>query len=124
MRCVPSTAFDLNDRVTNDGLPAPQSLQLELQNVHKAPGVRLTLGIFSFIRTPLFTGNTNQNKFVFPLLEPETVADSLSKAIYSGYGGTIYMPGIMHVLATMVTTSLDRPCLPWRISFRSADLFV
>lgn len=68
-----------------------------------APRVRLTLGIFCFIRTPLFTGSPNQNQFFFPLLEPESVADALSKAIYSGYGGTIYMPGIMKVLATLVS---------------------
>lgn len=71
--------------------------------MYKAPRVRLTLGIFCFIRTPLFTGDPNQNKFFFPTLEPETVAESLSNAIYSGYGGTIYMPGIMHVLGTLVS---------------------
>lgn len=69
----------------------------------KAPLVRLTLGIFSFIRTPLFTGKTNQSHFIFPLLEAESVAEEIFKTLYSGYGRTIYMPGIMPFLAVFVT---------------------
>ena len=79
-----------------------KSLQLEIRNVYKTPGVRLTLGIFSFIRTPLLSGSTNQNQFVSPLLAPETVAEALAEALYSGYGDTIYMPGIGQFLAVMV----------------------
>ena len=95
-------------QVTNDVFfYSLKSLQLEVQNIHKAPGVRLTLGIFSFIRTPLFTGSTNQNQFVFPVLEPESVAEWLTKAIYSGYGGTIYKPCIMQLLAVMVRVAPD-----------------
>ena len=75
---------------------------MELKDVHKAPRVRLTLGIFCFIRTPLFTGTPNQNQFMLPMLEPETVAETLTNAIYSGYGSTIYMPTMMNVITTLV----------------------
>ena len=70
--------------------------------MHKTPGVRLTLGIFSFIRTTMLTGSTNQGQFVSPLLAPESVAEALAEALYSGYGGTIYMPGIGQFVAVMV----------------------
>lgn len=95
---------------TKAGLAAlHEALQLELKNVHAAPRVRLTLGVFSFIRTPLFTGETNQSKFLFPLLEAESVAEAIAKALYSGYGRTIYMPGIMPFLAIFVNQTLVSP---------------
>ena len=64
--------------------------------------MRLTLGIFGFIRTPLFTGKTNENNFITPLLNVETVSEKLVGAVYSGYGGTIYLPGIMRYVTGLV----------------------
>ncbi|KAF5138336.1 Dehydrogenase RED2 [Metarhizium anisopliae] len=78
-----------------------EGLQLELKSLHKAPRVRLTLGIFSFIRTPLFTGKTNESNFVAPLLNVETVSDKLVDAAYGGYGGTIYLPGICRYITSL-----------------------
>ncbi|GJC83856.1 dehydrogenase RED2 [Colletotrichum liriopes] len=75
--------------------------ELELKHIHQAPKVRLTLGIFSFIRTPLFKGQTGQPAFLFPLLESETVARRLVDALYSGFGETIYLPGIMRYVAML-----------------------
>ncbi|GKT55387.1 short-chain dehydrogenase [Colletotrichum tofieldiae] len=87
---------------TKAGLVAlHEALQLELKHVHQAPKVRLTLGIFSFIRTPLFKGQTGQPAFLFPLLESETVARRLVDALYSGFGETIYLPGIMRYVAML-----------------------
>lgn len=80
----------------------PQGLQLELKSLHRAPRVRLTLGIFGFIRTPLFTGKTNESNFVTPLLNVETVSEKLVEAVYSGYGGTIYLPGVMRYITALV----------------------
>lgn len=65
--------------------------------------MRLTLGLFSFIRTPIFSGTTNQSGFLFPLLDVETVSERLVDAVYSGYGATIYLPGIMRYIAALVS---------------------
>ncbi|PKS08182.1 hypothetical protein jhhlp_005458 [Lomentospora prolificans] len=82
-------------------LTLDKALQLELANIHKAPKVRLSIGIFSFIRTPLFKGETRQNNFLFPLLDVNTVADSLADTIFGGYGRSIYLPGIMRYVAIL-----------------------
>ncbi|KAK3319710.1 short chain dehydrogenase [Cercophora scortea] len=76
-----------------------ESLQLELKHRNKAPTVRLTLGIFSYIRTPLFRGDTGLPHFFFPLLEVETVSEALVDVLYSGYGKTVYMPGMTRCVA-------------------------
>ncbi|KAK9777008.1 hypothetical protein SCAR479_06409 [Seiridium cardinale] len=87
---------------TKAGLNAlHESLQLELKNMHKAPKVRLTLGIFSFIRTPMFKGETKMSNFFFPLLHVETVGEQLVDILYSGRGRTLYMPGIARFLHTL-----------------------
>jgi hypothetical protein len=75
---------------------------MELKGLHRAPRVRLTLGIFGFIRTPLFTGKTNESNFMTPLLDVETVSEKLVDAVYSGYGGTIYLPGLMRYITALV----------------------
>jgi NAD(P)-dependent dehydrogenase (short-subunit alcohol dehydrogenase family) len=79
-----------------------EGLQMELKGLHRAPRVRLTLGIFGFIRTPLFTGKTNESNFMTPLLDVETVSEKLVDAVYSGYGGTIYLPGLMRYITALV----------------------
>ncbi|KAL7947824.1 NAD(P)-binding protein [Trichoderma barbatum] len=78
-----------------------EALQLELKHVHKAPRVRLTLGIFSFVRTAAISGHTNAPNFLLPLLHADTVAESMVNAVYSGYGSTIYLPTLGRVAANL-----------------------
>ncbi|CAK7204900.1 hypothetical protein SEUCBS139899_007662 [Sporothrix eucalyptigena] len=78
-----------------------EALQLELANDHKATKVRQTLAILSFTKTPLFKGETRQSNFLFPLMHVETVSEALADALYSGYGRTIFLPGIMRYVACL-----------------------
>jgi all-trans-retinol dehydrogenase (NAD+) len=78
---------------------------LELKTVYNAPRVRLTMGIFCFIRTPLIGGETNVPNFLLPLLEVDSVGESLANAVYSGYGSTIYMPSFINRLAVTLVSS-------------------
>ncbi|KAH7230747.1 hypothetical protein B0J15DRAFT_410610 [Fusarium solani] len=75
-----------------------EALQLELK---KAPRVRLSLVVLSFTRTPLFKGKTNQSNFLFPVLDVESVSEAIAKTLWSGYGKTIFMPGIMRYIAIL-----------------------
>ncbi|KAK3690337.1 hypothetical protein B0T22DRAFT_376213, partial [Podospora appendiculata] len=68
------------------------ALLWELKHRDKTPTVRLTLGIFSYIRTSLFRGDTGLPHFLFPLVEVETVSEALVDALYSHYGKTAYLP--------------------------------
>ncbi|OAA53257.1 NAD(P)-binding domain protein [Cordyceps fumosorosea ARSEF 2679] len=77
------------------------ALQLELRHDHPAPRVRLSLAIFSFIKTPLFKGETRQLHFLFPLLDVETVSQAIAGALYSGRSRTIYLPGMMRWVAIL-----------------------
>ncbi|KAG7289922.1 hypothetical protein NEMBOFW57_006299 [Staphylotrichum longicolle] len=84
-----------------------EALQLELAHIHNAPNVRLSLGIFSFIKTPLFKGETRQSGFLFPLLHVDSVGEALVDILYSGYGKTIYMPGMMRYVAMLGRQKVD-----------------
>ncbi|KAK3997875.1 hypothetical protein QBC44DRAFT_354361 [Cladorrhinum sp. PSN332] len=75
-----------------------EGLALELKHWHNAPRVRLTNGMFNFVRTPLLQGQPRQPQFFAPLLHVETVAESIVEALYSGYGKVIYLPGIMRYI--------------------------
>ncbi|KAI1373979.1 short-chain dehydrogenase [Hypoxylon crocopeplum] len=87
---------------TKAGLGAlHESLQLELKNIHKAPKVRLSLVILSFVRAPLFKGKTNMSNFLFPLLHVDTVGKKIVEILYSGRGKTIYMPGIFRYISML-----------------------
>lgn len=65
--------------------------------------MRLSLGIFCFIRTPLVSGDTNVPNFLLPFLHVDTVGEAMVDAVYSGYGSTIYMPGLNRVAASLVS---------------------
>ncbi|KAK4166922.1 Baeyer-Villiger monooxygenase [Cladorrhinum sp. PSN259] len=78
-----------------------EGLALELRHWHNAPRVRLTNGMFNFIRTPLLQGQPRQPQFFAPLLHVETVAESIVDALYSGYGKVIYLPGIMRYIISL-----------------------
>ncbi|KAJ8123510.1 hypothetical protein O1611_g9571 [Lasiodiplodia mahajangana] len=90
---------------TKAGLNAlHEALQLELKNLHHAPKVRLSLGIFSFIRTPLFKGETGLGNFLYPVLHVDTVGETLAGILLSGRGKTVYMPGMMRYIHSLVST--------------------
>ncbi|GAD98389.1 short chain dehydrogenase/reductase family protein [Paecilomyces variotii No. 5] len=76
-----------------------EALGLELKFRHNAPGVRTSLAVLSFTKTPLFKGETNQIHFLFPLLDVETVAEEILNTLYSGRGRTIFLPGILRYLS-------------------------
>ncbi|KAK0724592.1 hypothetical protein B0H67DRAFT_506869 [Lasiosphaeris hirsuta] len=76
-------------------------LQLELVYRHKAPKVRLTLGVFNFIRTPMFTGETGIPNFMVPLLRIGTVSEAIVNSLYSGYGTTLILPGFMRYVSML-----------------------
>lgn len=85
----------------NGILSLHEGLQVELLNRYKAPKVRLTNVIPNFIKTPLFKGETGLPSFLAPLLHVETVSESIVEGLYSGYGGTIILPGIMRYISML-----------------------
>ncbi|KAM0457978.1 hypothetical protein ACHAO4_002699 [Trichoderma viride] len=100
LSCITPPAMVADYSATKAGLVAMhESLQLELKTVYNAPRVRLTMGIFCFIRTPLIGGEMNVPNFLLPLLDVDSVGESLANAAYSGYGSTIYMPSLFNRLA-------------------------
>ncbi|KAK4040095.1 monooxygenase [Parachaetomium inaequale] len=78
-----------------------EGLGMELRWRYNAPRVRLTNGVFNFIRTPLLSGNPSQPQFLAPILHVETVGEAIVDALYSGFGGVIYLPGIMRYIAML-----------------------
>lgn len=78
-----------------------QVLQMELKYYHGADKVRQVLGILGFIRTPMMTGK-KMGGFVIPLLDVESVSESIVDGVYNGYGNTIYMPSVMAGVASLV----------------------
>jgi len=87
-----------------------EGLSLELKYRYKAPKVRLTCLLPNFIRTPLLTGKARhpkQPQFFAPLLDVETVSERVVEALYSGYGGVHYLPGIMRYITMLVGFLLE-----------------
>ncbi|KAL7790801.1 hypothetical protein V8C37DRAFT_410781 [Trichoderma ceciliae] len=99
LSCLTPPALIADYSATKAGLLAMH--ELELKNVYKAPRVRLTLGIFCFIRTPLISGHPNVPNFLLPFLHVDSVGESMADAVYSGYGSIIYMPGINRLVAVL-----------------------
>lgn len=89
----------MQDSVVDDS----QSLQLELKYIHKALKVRQTLGIFGFIRTPMVPFKPGQPHFLIPLLHVDTVGEAIVNGLYSGLGGTIYLPAVMSFITMLVS---------------------
>ncbi|KAF9893639.1 hypothetical protein FE257_010951 [Aspergillus nanangensis] len=71
-----------------------EALGMELKYLHRSPKVRTSLAVLSFTETPLFKGELNQPGFLFPLIHVDTVGDAIVDTLYSGYGRTIYLPGV------------------------------
>jgi NAD(P)-dependent dehydrogenase (short-subunit alcohol dehydrogenase family) len=80
-----------------------EGLGMELRYRHAAPRVRLTNCVFNFIATPLVRGQPSQPQFLAPLLRVETVSEAIVDALYSGYGGVLYLPGAMQYVAMLVS---------------------
>lgn len=69
------------------------------------------MGIFCFVKTPLIGGEMNVPNFLLPLLDVDSVGESLANAAYSGYGSTIYMPSLFNRLAiTLVSNFRESRC--------------
>ena len=82
-----------------------QSLGQELKYSHKSRKVRTSLAILGFIKTPLFKGETNLSPFLSPLIHVDTVGDAIVDTLYSGYGRTVFLPGLSRFLAGIVGLS-------------------
>lgn len=65
----------------------------ELKYHHNSPRVRTSLAVLSFIKTPLFKGETNRSRFFFPLMHVDMVGDVVVGALYSGYARMMLLTG-------------------------------
>ncbi|KAK1826614.1 hypothetical protein QBC39DRAFT_363908 [Podospora conica] len=78
-----------------------EGLQVELATRYNAPKVRMTIVSPNFVKTPLlFEGDTGMPGFLAPLLHVDTVGERIVEALYSGYGRTIYLPGLMRFVSS------------------------
>ncbi|PLB54514.1 short chain dehydrogenase/reductase family protein [Aspergillus steynii IBT 23096] len=75
-----------------------ECLAQELRD-QNAPKVRTSLAVLSFTKTPLFKGETNQSRFLMPLLHVDTVVDAIVDTLNSGLSRTIFLPGIFGYFA-------------------------
>ncbi len=74
--------------------------ELRVQN---APKVRTSLAVLGFTKTPLFKGETNQPRFLMPLLHVDTVVDAIVDTLTSGLSQTLFLPGIFGYFAGLVS---------------------
>ena len=77
---------------------------MELKYEHKTPNVRTSLFVLSFVKTPLFDGETNQSRLLTPLLNVDTVGEAIVNTLYKGLSRTCYMPGVMKYMTWVVST--------------------
>lgn len=94
-----SNPYSWAQRLSNN----QQSLGLELKYHHNSPRIRTSLVVLSFTKTPLFKGETNQPHFFFPLMHVDSVGDAVVDTLYSGYGRTMFLPGMFQYLAGIVS---------------------
>ncbi|KAL5042251.1 hypothetical protein BDW71DRAFT_200732 [Aspergillus fruticulosus] len=73
-----------------------RKLELRVQN---APKVCTSLAVLGFTKTPLFKGETNQPRFLMPLLHLDTVVDSIVDILDNGLSPTISLPAIFGYFA-------------------------
>lgn len=71
-----------------------EGLTAELQTKYNAPKVRTVVINQGYTKTPLFEGYANDSKFLLPTLEPETVAEAITKQILTGSSGQVILPAI------------------------------
>ncbi|OJI97974.1 hypothetical protein ASPVEDRAFT_123553 [Aspergillus versicolor CBS 583.65] len=76
------------------GLIAFHECLMQELRAQNAPKVRTSLAVLSFTKTPLFKGETNQSRFLMPLLHVDTVVDAIVDILTSGLSQTVFLPGI------------------------------
>ncbi|KAL4986831.1 hypothetical protein BDW68DRAFT_178427 [Aspergillus falconensis] len=81
---------------------AASCLAQELR-VQNAPKVCTSLAVLGFTKTPLFKGETNQPRFLMPLLHLDTVVDSIVDILDNGLSPTISLPAIFGYFAGLVS---------------------
>ena len=75
-----------------------EGLTAELKTLYKAPKVRTVVINQGYTKTPLFEGYDNDNQFLMPALEPETVAEAVVKQVLTGNSGQVIIPGFGNIL--------------------------
>lgn len=78
-----------------------EGLAAELKTRHKAPRVRTVVINQGYTKTPLFSGFQNDNGFLSPSLEPETVAEAIAAQIFTGRSGQVIIPRFGAILAAL-----------------------
>lgn len=78
-----------------------EGLSAELLTRYNAPKVRTVVINQGYTKTPLFRGYNNENKFLIPSLEPETVAEAIVKQVLTGQSGQVIIPGFGAILALL-----------------------
>ncbi|ROW18181.1 hypothetical protein VPNG_00139 [Cytospora leucostoma] len=76
-----------------------EGLTTELKTCYRADKVRTVIVNQGYTRTPLFEGYSNDFSFLFPTLEPETVAEAIVKQVLTGKSGQVIAPAFATVLA-------------------------
>ncbi|KAI9767473.1 MAG: hypothetical protein M1840_005702 [Geoglossum simile] len=69
-----------------------EGLATELRNRYEAPKVRTVLVTQGHTKTPLFEGFKQNSHFLFPTLEPETVAEEIVDKVLEGRSAHVVMP--------------------------------
>ncbi|KAI5304516.1 hypothetical protein KEM56_006416 [Ascosphaera pollenicola] len=87
-----------------------EGLNAELRARYKAPRVRTVLLAPGFIKTTLIDKLTCFDSFVNPLLDPEDVAKALTKQIFSGESGAVYLPEFSSSFAGRLMRALPVWC--------------
>ena len=70
-----------------------EGLTAELKTRYNAPKVRTVVINQGYTKTPLFQGYNNDSKFLIPSMEPETVAEAITKQVLTGQSGQVIVPG-------------------------------
>lgn len=78
-----------------------EGLAAELTTRHAANKVRTVIVNQGYTRTPLFEGYKNELPFLFPTLEPETVAEAIVRQVLTGKSGQVIAPSLASVLPAL-----------------------
>lgn len=81
---------------------------MELKYFYNAPRVRQTLGVFSFVKTPMADFGKARGSFILPFLDVESVSERLVDGVYSTRSSSIYMPGLVNLVTAVVCIALSR----------------
>lgn len=78
-----------------------EGLSAELKTRYNAPKVRTVVVNQGYTKTALFTGYHNDSPFLVPTLEPESVAESIVKQIFTGKSGQVVTPSFGTMLQAL-----------------------